>query len=241
MAGSGHDRIVFPLDVPTREAAEQLVELLDGHVGMFKVGLELFIEAGPDMVRWIRKRTDANIFLDLKLHDIPATVGKAVSRAAGLGADFITVHCGEQTAMLAAAVSHAQGRIGILGVTVLTSIHERDLSVAGFASPYADDVNALVTKRARQAMAAGCSGVICSGHEAPGIKREAPAGFLAMTPGIRPAWEGVGTDDQARVLTPAEAVANGADYLVIGRPIRNADDPVAAADRVAAEIASGSA
>jgi orotidine-5'-phosphate decarboxylase len=151
------------------------------------------------------------------------------------GVVFATVHCGESPAMLKAAVSGSSGRVGVLGVTVLTSVSGKDLQNAGFAPVYADNPGTLVMKRAQMAREAGCAGVVCSGHEAAAIKAEFGRDFVTMVPGIRPAWS-VGKDDQKRVVTPGQAVQNGADYLVIGRPIRDADDPGKAAEQIAAEI-----
>ncbi len=233
------DYLIFPLDVPTRTEAEQLVRRLAGHVGLFKVGLELFIRSGPELIRWIQAESDAGIFLDLKLHDIPMTVARAMEAIAALEVDMTTVHCGESARMLQAAVKAAGGKTRVLGVTVLTSVAAEDLRRSGFAPELAQSVDALVQRRAAAAREAGCSGVICSGWEAAAIKRRLGKDFLAVTPGIRPAWETVGPDDQRRVMTPAEAVRNGADYIVIGRPIRDAADPAQAARQVAAEIAAG--
>ncbi len=228
------DYIIFPLDVPTTDAAKKLVTLLSGEVGMFKVGLELFIEAGPEIVRFIRGE-GARVFLDLKLHDIPATVSRAMRRVADLNVTFATVHCGESMRMLEAAVEGAGGKVGVLGVTVLTSVSSRDIAEAGFAADYAADMTRLVMKRAEAARTAGCAGIVCSGREAAAVKNAFGPDFLAVTPGIRPAGDQP-ADDQKRITTPAAAVDLGADYLVIGRPIRDADDPPAAARRIAAEI-----
>lgn len=232
------DAIVFPLDVPSAAEAEKYIQLLSGEVGMFKVGLELFIQAGPDIIRFIRDAGDTRIFLDLKLHDIPATVGRAMKRVADLGVAFVTVHCGESPKMLAAAVGGSGGKVGVLGVTVLTSVSSEEIYAAGFQRELAEDMGRLVLKRAAMAQEAGCAGVICAGREAGVIKTAFGPDFLAVTPGIRPAREGTSSDDQARITTPAQAVQNGADYLVIGRPIRDADDPRAAARRIAEEIAA---
>jgi len=232
------DAIVFPLDVPSAAEAEKYIQLLSGEVGMFKVGLELFIQAGPDIIRFIRDAGDTRIFLDLKLHDIPATVGRAMKRVADLGVAFVTVHCGESPKMLAAAVDGGGGKVGVLGVTVLTSVSSEEIYAAGFQRELAEDMGRLVLKRAAMAQEAGCAGVICAGREAGVIKTAFGPDFLAVTPGIRPAREGTSSDDQARITTPAQAVQNGADYLVIGRPIRDADDPRAAARRIAEEIAA---
>lgn len=231
--------IVFPLDVASRPEAEELVRRLAGQVGLFKVGLELFIRSGPDLIRWIHSEGGAGIFLDLKLHDIPATVARAMEGIADLQVALTTVHCGESPRMLAAAVAASRGRTGVLAVTILTSVSADDLQWAGTAPELADDLQALVQRRAQAARAAGCAGVVCSGWEAASIKQALGADFLVVTPGIRPAWEGIGNDDQRRVMTPAQAVRNGADYIVIGRPIRTAADPADAARRVAEEIAAG--
>lgn len=230
------DIIVFPLDLPSAGEAEAYVRLLSGKVGMFKVGLELFIAAGPSILDAIGKAGDTKIFLDLKLHDIPATVGRAMKRAAQWeNVVFATVHCAESEAMLAAAVEGSGGKIGVLGVTVLTSVSGQDLGNAGFDSAFCTDPAALVMKRTQMAHDAGCAGVVCSGHETAAVKAMFGKDFVTMVPGIRPAF-GVLPDDQKRVVTPAQAVKNGADYLVIGRPIRDADNPAEAADKIADEI-----
>ncbi|WP_300668386.1 orotidine-5'-phosphate decarboxylase [Desulfoluna sp.] len=233
------DRIIFPLDLPTEKEALDYAALLSGNVGLFKIGLELFLECGPSIVEKVRRAGAADIFLDLKLHDIPVTVERAVSRVADLGVRFLTVHCGESEAMLKAAVAGSEGKVGILGVTVLTSVGGDDIRKAGFLPQYAEDLKQLVIKRAVMANTCGCAGVVCSGHEASVIREAAGEGFFTVTPGIRPAWDGMKCDDQKRVMTPAEAIAGGSDYLVIGRPIRDAKDPVAAAAQVAEEIREG--
>ena len=233
------DRIIFPLDLPTEKAALDYATLLSGKVGMFKIGLELFLECGPSIVEKIRQAGAADIFLDLKLHDIPVTVERAVARVADLGVRFLTVHWGESEAMLRGAGAGSGCQVGILGVTVLTSVGADDIRKSGFLPQYAEDMKSLVAKRAMMAHACGCEGVVCSGHEASVIRGVTGEGFFTVTPGIRPVWEGQATDDQKRVMTPAEAMASGSDYLVIGRPIRDAKDPVAAAKQVAREIAEG--
>jgi orotidine-5'-phosphate decarboxylase len=229
---SPRDHIIFPLDVASEAEAKRLVEMLADCVGMFKVGLELFVRGGPGIVRWVASAGAAGVFLDLKLHDIPATVARAMAGVAELGARLVTVHCGESRRMLEAAVAAAGGKLGVLGITVLTSVSAADLAGTG------QDLAGLVHRRAGLAFAAGCAGVVCSGMEAAGIKQAYGRDFIAVTPGIRPAWAVGKPDDQRRVMTPAEAVAAGADYLVIGRPIRDASDPRAAAMRIAEEIGS---
>jgi orotidine-5'-phosphate decarboxylase len=230
------DRIIFPLDVATAEDARKYIELLDGSVGLFKVGLELFIQAGPDIIGFIHSQTRTRVFLDLKLHDIPATVRRAMARIADMGVAFATVHVGENPRMLAAAVEGGGGKVGILGVTLLTSVSAQDLKSAGYRQNLYKDLLLTVTRKAGAAYAAGCTGVVCSGLEAGRIKDAIDPDFLAVTPGIRPAWTMTAEDDQRRITTPAEAIRAGADYLVIGRPIRDAKNPVHAAARIAAEI-----
>lgn len=230
------DRIIFPLDVATVDEAKKYVALLAENVGLFKVGLELFIQAGPEIIGFIHSQTQARVFLDLKLHDIPATVGRAMARIADLGVAFATVHVGETRRMLAAAVDGSGGRVAILGVTVLTSVSAADLKSAGFRQDFYNDLLLCVMERAAIAHAAGCAGVICAGLEVSRIKDKMGQNFLAVTPGIRPAWAVAAEEDQRRITTPEEAISAGADYLVIGRPIRDAKDPANAAARIAAEI-----
>jgi len=232
-----HEYIIFPLDVSSADEAKALVRMLASHVGLFKVGLELFVRTGPDLVRWIIESGNAGVFLDLKFHDIPATVSRAMAGIADLGVRFATVHCGENPSMLKAAVDGSAGKVGVLGVTVLTSVSGEDITAAGFCPEYGADPVRLVMKRAETAKNAGCAGIVCSGREVSAVKQRFGKDFIIVTPGIRPLWDGVSADDQARVTTPAQAVKNGADYLVIGRPIRRAADPAAAARRIADEIA----
>ncbi len=235
MTKKSKDFIVFPLDFASAGEAEDYVRLLDGHVGMFKIGLELFIQEGPAMVRRLKSMTSAAIFLDLKLHDISATVNRAMSRAADLGVDLVTVHCASKS-MLEKAVSGSGGKTAVLGVTLLTDNDAQMVKDAGFKDQYADSLLDLVRLRAAMASAAGCAGVVCSGQEVAMIRKDMGPGFLTVTPGIRPAWSLTPNDDQKRVTTPAKAVAMGSDYIVIGRPIRDAKDPVRAASMVADEI-----
>jgi len=236
MMKPGKDRIIFPLDVATIEAAKKYIGWLAERVGLFKVGLELFIRCGPEIIDFIHSQTAARVFLDLKLHDIPATVGRAMSRIADLGVAFATVHVAENRRMLEAAVEGSAGKVGVLGVTVLTSVSAKDLESAGYRPVFYDDVPQLVLQRAQQAHEAGCAGVICSGHEAGQIKERFGKDFLAVTPGIRPVWAVNAKEDQRRITTPAQAISAGADYLVVGRPIRDAEDPRQAAVRIAEEI-----
>jgi orotidine-5'-phosphate decarboxylase len=200
------------------------------------VGLELFVRSGPEIIEFIHAKSDARVFLDLKLHDIPATVGRAMARISDLGVAFATVHVGETERMLEAAVEGGRGKVGILGVTVLTSVCAEDLKTAGYRQDFYDDMPGTVIQRAQIARKTGCAGVICSGLEARQIKEKLGQDFLAVTPGIRPAWTVTDKEDQQRITTPAQAVTAGADYLVIGRPIRDAGNPEQAAARIAEEI-----
>jgi orotidine-5'-phosphate decarboxylase len=230
------DYIIFPLDLPSYDEAKRFVELLADHVGLFKVGLELFIRSGPQIVRFINSTGAAGVFLDLKLHDIPATVSRAMAGISELGVRFATVHCGESKRMLEAAVAGGDGQVDILGVTVLTSVSAEDIKAAGYQPEYYRNMSELVIKKAAMAKEAGCAGIVCSGLEAPVIKNRLGPDFTTVTPGIRPQWSLGKNDDQERIATPARAIQNGSDYLVIGRPIRDADNPVQAALKVAEEI-----
>lgn len=236
MTRSAKDYIIFPLDVGSEQEALGFVRRLAGEVGMFKVGLELFIRSGPEIIDMVRDAGGAGVFLDLKLHDIPATVSRAMSQIAEYGVALATVHCGESADMLRAAVAGAGGRVGVLGVTVLTSVSIEDIRACGFSKEMAGDLTKLVLHRASMARDAGCAGVVCSGREAKMIKETFGPDFLAVTPGIRPLERRGEKDDQHRVVTPGMAVANGSDYLVIGRPIRDARDPLSAVRKIAGEI-----
>jgi orotidine-5'-phosphate decarboxylase len=233
---SGKEYIIFALDVESIKDAAYFIETLSNHVAMFKVGLELFVRSGPDILKMIRKQSKAGIFLDLKLHDIPATVERTMKVISDLRVNLTTVHCGESERMLKAAVSGSSGRVGVLGVTVLTNVSENDILTSGFRSEYVQDMQNLVMKRAGMAKDAGCIGVVCSGLEVAEIKKRFGTQFLAITPGIRPSWEYNQKDDQKRIMTPSMAVQNGADFLVIGRPVRDAHNPVEAVKKIADEI-----
>ncbi|MBW2181256.1 MAG: orotidine-5'-phosphate decarboxylase [Deltaproteobacteria bacterium] len=230
------DYIIFALDVDTTEAAKKNVEMLAPDVGMFKVGLELFIRSGPDIVNVIKKAGAAGIFLDLKLHDIPETVYRSMRIISDLDVDFVTVHCADSKEMITAAVEGSRGKVKVLGVSVLTHIHENNIRAAGFKDEFCSDISKLVLERTAMAKAAGSAGIICSGHEVKTIKSRFGSEFIAVTPGIRPDWGQVAKDDQKRVMTPAQAIKNGSDYLVIGRPIRDAEDPGKAAIRIKEDI-----
>ncbi|MBW2367416.1 MAG: orotidine-5'-phosphate decarboxylase [Deltaproteobacteria bacterium] len=231
----GRDYIIFPLDVASLDDAKPLISELADYVGMFKVGLELFIRSGPDIIHYIKSQCDTGIFLDLKLHDIPVTVKRAAASIADLGVDLATVHCAESSAMLKAAADGSGQKVALLGVTILTSVSEADLVSAGYSETHCSSTT-LVVKRALMAKSAGMAGVVCSGQEVDRIKTACGDAFLCVTPGIRPAWQVIKQDDQKRICTPAQAVEMGSDYLVIGRPIRDAADSAAAAQRIAEEI-----
>jgi orotidine-5'-phosphate decarboxylase len=222
------NRLIVPLDVPSAAEADALLERLGGVPSWIKVGLELFCAEGPSIVTAYAAR-GLRVMLDLKLHDIPETVARATARVASLGAGLLTVHAGGGRAMLEAAV-RACGETRLLAVTVLTSLDDADLDEIGARGPVAD----LVRRRAELAIAAGCHGVVASPHEVAAIRAIAPPGFVVVTPGVRPAGSAAG--DQKRVMTPREARAAGADMVVVGRPLRDAPDPAAAARAVVDEL-----
>jgi orotidine-5'-phosphate decarboxylase len=228
-------KIVFPLDFGSSAAAEDFAGRLAGKVGMFKVGLELFVSSGPAVLRSLPPETP--LFLDLKFHDIPATVKGAARAAAGLGVRFISVHGGGGPKMLEAAVEGAGSETGVLAVTALTSMDRPELEKVGLREGLTDP-GRLVLHWAALAREAGCAGVVCSGEEVEAVKKTFGRDFVALVPGVRPSWGEVPRDDQARKTTPGEAVRRGADYLVVGRPIRLAEDPGAAAERIGEEIES---
>ena len=227
------DRLIVALDVPKAEAARALVDRLAGHVGMFKVGSQLFTAAGPDLVHEIVGRGE-KVFLDLKFHDIPNTVAGAVASASRLGVSFIDVHGLGGRAMMEAGVG-ALPAMGtrLLAITILTSHDEDTLGEIGVNGSMADSVRRL----AQLAKEAGTDGVVASPHEVALVREACGTDFLIVTPGIRPA--GVAKGDQARAATPAAALAAGADYIVVGRPITEATDPAAAADAIVREMEGG--
>ena len=225
-----HSPLIAALDYPSLDAAREGAARIAPYVGMVKVGLELFVEAGPEAAR-LGEAVGLPVFLDLKLHDIPATVERAVARAAGLGVRLLTVHAGGGPAMLDAAVKRAAKEntgLSLLAVTVLTSLEEQDLREVGVES----SVEAHVLRLARVAAGVGVEGFVCSPQEASLLRRELGAVTL-VTPGVR--GQGDAAGDQKRVATVAEAIAAGADWLVVGRPLRDAPDPAAAARRLAEE------
>ena len=224
-------RLIVALDVPGADAAQALVRELGEAVEFYKIGLELMASGCFfELLEWLLAK-DKRVFADLKLYDIPATVAAAVRQLAGRGASFVTVH-GDRAIIEAAAAE--KGPLEVLAVTVLTSLGQEDLREMGIGL----DVHALVLQRAKLAVAAGGGGVIASGLEAAALRKTLGPAPLIVTPGVRPSGGDSSRDDQKRVVTPARALANGADYIVLGRPIRNAPSPRRAAEAVQAEIAA---
>jgi len=224
------DRLIVALDLPDAAAAKAFVGQLGDSVNFYKIGLELFMAGGYfDLLEWLVKQ-NKKVFVDLKFFDVPETVRSAVRALAGSGATFATVH-GNQ-AIMEAAVKDKGDNLKILAVTVLTSLDRGDLDDLGFAC----DVDKLVLSRARRALETGVDGIVSSGLEAPMIRRELGERLLVVTPGIRPV-ENKPADDQKRTVDVAQAFRNGADYIVVGRPIRQAPDPAAAALAVQRTIA----
>jgi orotidine-5'-phosphate decarboxylase len=227
------ERIIVALDTDSPESALAAARSLSGEVGMFKVGMELFPRGGPELVRRIRE-AGCDVFLDLKFHDIPNTVAGAVRSAAALGVRFATVHASGGEAMLAAAAEAARGTgTTILAVTVLTSLDDGDLASVGFALGAAEAVLRLADLAAR----AGVGGIVCSAKEVAAVRVRVGKEVALVTPGVRMAGEDAG--DQKRVVTPAEAVRLGADFLVVGRPITRAPDPRGAARAFASAMREG--
>lgn len=234
-----HERILVALDTPNAGRARELVQELADEVGGFKVGLELFTSHGPRIVRDVLD-AGSKVFLDLKMHDIPNTVAGGAAAVARLGVSFMTVHAlggPEMIKRATEAAYEAAEKSGmrppvILAVTILTSHDNRDLEILGLGGPCRD----AVLRLARMARDAAAGGIVCSSLEVSEVRETFPAG-IRVVPGIRPAF--ASRDDQARVATPASAIANGADRLVIGRPITRADDPVAAARAITLEIEQG--
>lgn len=223
------DRLIFAMDVPDADAARRMAGKLGDAVTFYKLGLELCMAGGYfELLDWLVAR-GKQVFVDLKFFDVPATVASAVRNLRNRGITFTTVH-GNQSIMAAAA--EAKGDVKVLAVTVLTSLDRGDLDDLGFQC----DVEQLVLSRARRALEAGCDGVVSSGLEAKLLREFIDHRLMVVTPGIRPV-ENRQADDQKRVVDVAQAFANGADYIVIGRPIRDAADPRAAAEQVQATIA----
>jgi orotidine-5'-phosphate decarboxylase len=226
------ERLIVALDFPSAPAALALVDQLDGATRWFKIGLELYIAEGNALVAEVQRR-GYSIFLDLKLHDIPNTVASAVQAASRLGVDMLTIHASGGADMLSAAVEaagKAERSPALLAVTVLTSMDSAQLAATGVVGSPAEQVQRLT----RMALACGVQGLVCSPNEVRGLRGEIGVKPLLVVPGIRPAGAAIG--DQRRVATPGSAVADGASYLVVGRPITQAVDPGAAARAILAEM-----
>jgi orotidine-5'-phosphate decarboxylase len=225
---NARDRLILALDVPSAAEAERLMDRVEDQITFVKVGLELYTAAGPDMVRRLIDR-GKRVFLDLKFLDIEETVRRATERVAAMGVEFLTVHANRK-ALGAAVKGRGESPLKLLAVTVLTNFDSHDLRDMGIQLT----VQELVTARALLASEMGCDGVVASGEE-PGVLRpKVGPRFLIVTPGVRPAGKDV--DDHARATTPTQTIAAGADYLVIGRPIRAAADPAAAAAAILTEM-----
>jgi orotidine-5'-phosphate decarboxylase len=225
-------RLIVALDVSSAAAARRIVAAVGDSVLTYKVGMQLYTAEGPDVIRNLVS-SGRKVFLDLKYHDIPNTVAKAVSEAAKLGVSMLTVHASGGGKMLRAAADAARGvnpALIVLGVTVLTSMDDRDLDTIGVRGRVVDQVMRL----AALAINDGCGGIVASAREAPEIRSELGNDFALVTPGVRPG--GAGTDDQVRIVTPAEAIAAGASHIVVGRPITAAADPAAEARAILSQI-----
>lgn len=223
-------RLIVPLDLPTVAEAREMVAVLGDSISFYKVGLELFAGGEGMALAGELKAAGKQVFLDWKLHDIGATVQRSAAVLAGSGCDFLTVH-GEPQVMASAVRGRGASGLKILAVTVLTSLSDEDLHEVG----YHETARALVERRIHQAIETGCDGVVASPHEAALARALGGKDFLVVTPGVRPDWSA--KNDQARVATPQDALRNGASHIVCGRPITAANDPEAAARRVAAEMA----
>jgi orotidine-5'-phosphate decarboxylase len=226
-------RLIVALDVSTAAAAHKIVAAVGDSARIYKVGMQLYTAEGPQIVRDLIA-SGRKVFLDLKYHDIPNTVAAAVREAAKLGVSMLTVHASGGVAMLRAAVEAARNTnpaMLVLGVTVLTSLDQRDLEHAGMRGTVGDQVSRLAALAIRN----GCHGVVASAQEAVTLRAELGDDFLIVTPGVRPV--GVGHGDQARVVTPAEAMASGASYIVVGRPITEAENPAEEAREILAQMA----
>jgi orotidine-5'-phosphate decarboxylase len=225
------NRLIVALDVPSVADARALVETLGDSVGVYKIGLELLFSGGFALAQELAGH-DRSVFIDAKLLDIEATVERATAAIARTGAHFLTVHAFDRKTLDAAVRGRGDSALKLLGVTVLTNLSASDLVQQGIDHPLQE----VVLHRAKLAKEAGFDGVIASGHEAASIRKTAGADFLIVTPGVRP--RGAPVQDQARAVTPLKAIAAGADYLVVGRPITRAPDPRAAAEAIVAEIAA---
>jgi orotidine-5'-phosphate decarboxylase len=228
------ERLIFPLDVANLAEARKWVRQLGALVGVFKVGLELFTAEGPSVLQMIREESKADIFLDLKLHDIPHTMRQAAHVASLHGADILTVHMLAGRQAVRGCVEAVEGGTKIFGVTVLTSHTRADLMEIGYAPELSRDLREAVLRLAGLAYRAGCHGVVCSAKEVTMVKEAFPH-LRTIVPGIRPEWA-ADPQDQARIATPYEAILAGADYLVIGRPIREAPKPREAVKKILEEM-----
>ena len=229
-ASSGmRERLIVALDVSTAAAAQALVQRIGDAAGIYKVGLQLFTQEGPALVRDL-VGSGRRVFLDLKLHDIPNTVGHAVKAAAELGVHMATVHASGGAAMLQAATNAAGTRLSVLAVTVLTSLNDEDMLETGVSGRVTDQA----LRMAALAQNAGCKGIVSSPREALLIRKSLGEGFAIVTPGIRPV--GAETGDQQRTATPSQAIENGASHIVVGRPITHAEDPAKAVQAIISEM-----
>ena len=226
---NARDRLIVALDVPTESAALKLVQQLADQVGSFKIGLQLYTAIGPRVVEAVLN-SGARVFLDLKLHDIPNTVGSAVASASQLGVHMLTLHLSGGRAMIEAAAAAKGANLLLLGVTVLTSLNDEMLRETGVAA----NVREQVLQLAQLGAAAGVDGVVASPHEISAIRGRFGQALKIVTPGVRPQWSEAG--DQKRFSTPRQAIDAGADYLVIGRPIAADPEPAEAARRVLEEL-----
>jgi len=229
---NARERLIFALDVASIEEARELVQKLQGSVSFFKIGMELYVSSGPALISELVSQ-GKKVFLDLKFYDVPETVKRAVRRVAATGATFLTVH-GETKIIQAAVEGRGESDLKLLAVTALTSLDSNDLSEMGFAGTVED----LVLNRATTALERGCDGVIASPQEASRVhelvSRSNKKNFLIVTPGVRP--EGDASNDHKRLATPTSAIGAGADYLVVGRPIRDAAEPAKKAESIIAEM-----
>jgi len=226
------ERLIVALDVPSAAAASKLVAAVGDHAGTYKVGMQLYTAEGPGFVGNL-VGAGRGVFLDLKYHDIPNTVASAVREAARLGVNMLTVHAAGGSKMLSAATDAGRSsnpHLNILAVTVLTSMDEDGLHETGITGKVLDQVLRL----AKTALSAGCHGVVASAHEASALRREFGNDFLIVTPGVR--FAGTSHGDQARVVTPSEAIQAGATHIVVGRPITEAEDPASTAKQILQEI-----
>lgn len=230
---SAANKLIVALDVADVSAARALIARLDDAVNFYKIGLELLYRGGAELAHELAQ-DGKRVFFDAKLLDIGNTVERATANIAALGVDFLTLHGVDRKTMAAAIKGRGTSNLKLLAVTVMTNLDQADLNEQGITQSPQD----MVLHRAKLAQEVGCDGVISSGHEAANIRAQNGADFLIVTPGIRPA--GASTDDQARIMTPQRAITAGANHLVIGRPITQADNPYEAAKAIGAEIMAAS-